>query len=115
MGGLGLPRGSVRLWVGGTRLLGHRVASLSLTCAVLRPLKNPSCQVASEGRAQKLDWSARCAPPKYYDDVPLHTYSVPHELPPRQIFADVISHVETNPSMFPLRPVPPSSGRRRCR
>src|SRR5215470_15915514 len=101
MRGLGLPSGSVRLWVGGARLLGHRVASLSLMCAVLRPLKNPRCRVAVEGRAQKLDWSARCAPAKYYDDeVPLHGY---HRTPPitrRQIFHAVVSHTEIVLSRF---------------
>ena len=35
-------------------------------------LKNPSCRVAVEGRAQELDWSALCAPAKYEDVVPLH-------------------------------------------
>src|SRR6185437_478362 len=35
-------------------------------------LKNPSCRVAVEGRAQELDWSALCAPAKYENEVPLH-------------------------------------------
>src|SRR5246127_471710 len=40
-------------------------------------LKNPSCRVAVEGRAQELDWSALCAPAKYENVVPLHVYH-PH-------------------------------------
>src|SRR5579862_2844340 len=40
-------------------------------------LKNPSCRVAVEGRAQELDWSALCAPAKYENVVPLHGYH-PH-------------------------------------
>src|SRR6201997_3337828 len=47
-------------------------------CAqAVKALKNPSCRVAVEGRAQELDWSALCAPAKYENVVPLHEYQ-PH-------------------------------------
>src|SRR5580692_6482923 len=56
----------------------HDVARLFICRGIPVPpkeaLKNPSCRVAVEGRAQELDWSALCAPAKYENVVPLHEY-----------------------------------------
>jgi hypothetical protein len=79
--------GSVRLGGDWAALLGHRMVSLSRYARLFvfrgipvpprEALKNPSCRVAVEGRAQELDWSALCAPAKYENVVPLHGYH-PH-------------------------------------
>jgi len=62
---------------------------------LLTALKNPSCRVAGEGRAQELDWSALCAPAKYDDVVPLHEYTLAHQPAVRQIITAVVSNAET--------------------
>ena len=62
-------------------------------------LKNPSCRVAVEGRAQELGWSALCAPAKYENVVPLHGYTLTHKQASRQIIPALVSPSETTCSI----------------
>jgi hypothetical protein len=66
-----------------------------MVCAAVVALKNPSCRMAAEGRAQELDWSALCAPAKYEVVVPLHAYTFAHDPASRQIITVIVSHAET--------------------
>jgi hypothetical protein len=59
-------------------------------------MKKPPVPVAFEGRAQLLDWSACCAPAKYYEDVvPLHTYTLTYRTPLCQFNGQHVSLYET--------------------